>query len=176
MTGSTAQLINGVVLMVSFFGSRLVMGPYQTYHVFSDIYKAMEYQETVVGKAWMKAPNSPSNALSMGESGKASRELMRFQPQPVPQWLGMTYMGANTILTLLNVYWFYKMIETIRARFPPPFGTQKEEDKDKADKIQTSMGRGIDAEGTKSVGLEQKEIRYRGVTSKVANVPHPPPQ
>ena len=115
MTGSTAQLINGILLMLSFFGSRLVWGPYQNINAFSDIFAAMRYQETVEGKAWLKTPISPSSALSMGDSGKAAREMWRFQPEPIPMWLAASYLISSTILTMHNVYWFGKMVETIRT-------------------------------------------------------------
>jgi hypothetical protein len=177
MTGSTAQLINGLVLMISFFGSRLVWGPLNSIRVFNDLWKVLQFQETIEGKAWLKAPVSPSTAISMGEAGKASREIFRFTPEPVPVWLAATYFGANTCLTGLNVYWFYKMIQTIRARFPPPFGTLTEAKakKDKPDATSAAMGRGVDSQGAKSIDVESKEVRNRGTKSKLTSVPHPPP-
>lgn len=119
--------------------------------------------------AWLKAPVAPSTAISIGEKGRAARELMMFAPQPVPMWLAIVYLGANITLMGLNVYWFGKMIETIRKRFPPPFGTKKEEDvkKDKPDEKEVVMGRGVDDAGSKSVDVEQKELRHRGVKTKV---------
>ena len=177
MTGSTAQLINGIVLMLSFFGSRLVWGPYQNINAFSDIFAAMRYQNTVEGKAWLKAPVSPSSSLSMGDSGKAAREIWRFQPERIPTWLAASYLISSTVLTVLNVYWFGKMVETIRKRFPPPFGTmsEKEAKKDAPDAQEVSAKRSVGEAGSKSVDVKQKEVRYRGVASKVANVPLPPP-
>lgn len=173
MTGSNTQLANGILLMSTFFGSRLVWGPYQTINVFGDIWNAIQYQKTIEGQAWLKSPISPSNIMAIGEAGKASRELMRFQPEPVPLWLAVTYFSANTCLTLLNVYWFGKMVETIRKRFPPPFGTMTEQDEPHEREV--VVERGVD-KGAKSVDVKQKEVRHRGVKSKLSAVPPPPPQ
>lgn len=40
MTGSTAQLINGIVLLLLFGGSRLVWGTYQSVNMYRDMYTA----------------------------------------------------------------------------------------------------------------------------------------
>lgn len=36
----------------------------------------------------------------------------------LPAWLAITYVGANTVLSVLNFYWFYKMVAAVRKRFP----------------------------------------------------------
>ena len=41
----------------------------------------------------------------------------------LPLWLGASYLASNITLNLLNLFWFSKMVQTIRTRFPPPFGT-----------------------------------------------------
>lgn len=41
-----------------------------------------------------------------------------------PLWIPAIYLASNTVLNVLNVLWFGKMIETIRTRFPPPWGTK----------------------------------------------------
>ncbi|MCJ1471928.1 hypothetical protein MMC13_000569 [Lambiella insularis] len=43
---------------------------------------------------------------------------------PVPHWLAAAYIASNTILSVLNVFWFGRMIKTVRSRFQKP----KEED------------------------------------------------
>lgn len=51
-----------------------------------------------------------------GESG-----VMRFSDgQVLPPWLAYTYLGSNTLLTVLNFYWFWRMIETVTKRFRSP--------------------------------------------------------
>lgn len=42
----------------------------------------------------------------------------------LPLWLGSAYLASNLVLNVLNYYWFSKMIQTIRKRFDPPWGTK----------------------------------------------------
>jgi hypothetical protein len=35
----------------------------------------------------------------------------------LPMWLVYAYLGSNTILNFLNIYWFAKMIQALRKRF-----------------------------------------------------------
>jgi hypothetical protein len=37
----------------------------------------------------------------------------------LPIWLVFLYLGSNTLLNFLNIYWFGKMIRTVRSRFQP---------------------------------------------------------
>lgn len=48
--------------------------------------------------------------------------------QNLPLWLGISYVASNVALTLLNTFWFSKMVQAIRKRFDPPFGTKKKGD------------------------------------------------
>ena len=45
----------------------------------------------------------------------------------LPMWLVFTYLGINTILNFLNLYWFAKMIQALRKRFQPPDSIPKKE-------------------------------------------------
>lgn len=42
----------------------------------------------------------------------------------VPVMLGLVYLASNLVLNSLNIFWFGKMVQTIRSRFDPPFGTK----------------------------------------------------
>ena len=44
--------------------------------------------------------------------------------QYVPLWIPVVYLISNLTLNSLNIFWFGKMIETIRTRFDPPWGTK----------------------------------------------------
>jgi hypothetical protein len=44
--------------------------------------------------------------------------------QYVPLWIPIIYLISNLTLNSLNIFWFGKMIETIRTRFDPPWGTK----------------------------------------------------
>ena len=39
---------------------------------------------------------------------------------PVPPWLALAYLVANTMLSGLNFWWFSRMIVTVRKRFEKP--------------------------------------------------------
>ena len=117
MTGSRPQWYNGIFLLASFFGCRLVWGSYQSLRVYADVWSALHIDNNgVLEKAW-----------------DASDELMKYATGAnVPAWLGGVYLGSNVVLNTLNFYWFGKMIETIRKRFTErkgkENGTAKEED------------------------------------------------
>lgn len=83
MTGSTAQLINGLVLVTTFGCSRVIWGTYQSVRMYQDIWEAFNTQGGL----------------------------------PVPPWLALAYVVANTTLSGLNFYWFGRMIKTVRGRF-----------------------------------------------------------
>lgn len=42
----------------------------------------------------------------------------------VPLVIGLVYLASNIVLNSLNIFWFGKMVQTIRSRFDPPFGTK----------------------------------------------------
>lgn len=39
---------------------------------------------------------------------------------PVPSWLALAYLASTTLLSFLNLYWFARMIQTVRKRFEKP--------------------------------------------------------
>ena len=55
MTGSTAQLINGIALLASFGGSRLVWGTYQNYRMYSDVWIAFNTAGGLPVPPWLAA-------------------------------------------------------------------------------------------------------------------------
>ena len=100
MTGGNAQLINGIALLVTFFGSRLVWGTYQSLKVYRDLVHVIRMPASET-QGW------PHGSVLMGFSGK----------QVLPVWLAYTYLVNNTLLMVLNFYWFSRMIETVTSRF-----------------------------------------------------------
>lgn len=97
MTGSTAQLANGIALLTTFGGSRLIWGVYQSVKMYQDLWRTSEIPDGL----------------------------------PVPPWLALTYVLANTTLTGLNCYWFGLMIKSVMGRFDKNGkGKAKEIDKD----------------------------------------------
>lgn len=122
LTGSTLQLINGVILLFTFLSCRLVWGTYQSVKVFVDIYHAY-----TPGAVSLSDPQfSLANKTATVGDADVGNELLKFADgQTVPLWLAGAYLASNFILNGLNWFWFGKMIETIRSRFDPPIGTRK---------------------------------------------------
>lgn len=115
MTGSRAQLINGLVLLATFFLCRLVWGTYQSVRVYQDVWAALQ----APGPLASKLPLTPDAATRPADD--PTSEIMRYAgKQFVPLWLAITYLGSNLVLNTLNFYWFGKMIETVRKRFRKP--------------------------------------------------------
>jgi hypothetical protein len=100
MTGSRAQLYNGLALLFSFFSCRLVYGTYQSYCVFTDY--------------WAAVNQTPSF-----EAQKLATMLYTTPSTTVPAWLAGSYLLANLTLNFLNFYWFVMMIRAVRKRFVP---------------------------------------------------------
>jgi hypothetical protein len=141
LTGSTTQLINGIFLLGSFFGCRLIYGSYSSICVFYDIWRAMHY-----------------NSADTVASGEPISEIMKYARKDVPVWLASSYLVSNLVLNILNWYWMGQMIKTIRKRFAPPFGTRVPEKKEIVD---LDLKKGVTEDGTKSVSLEATETRKR---------------
>jgi hypothetical protein len=110
MTGTSAQLYNGIALLFTFFSCRLVYGTYSSFRVFHDIWSAIN--------------SHPSAAKFEPPS------IMTFvtPDTTVPLWLGATYLAANLTLNSLNFYWFFMMIRAVRKRFEPSEANGKDSD------------------------------------------------
>lgn len=125
MTGSRAQWYNGLMLIFSFFTSRLVWGTWQSAAVYMDMFKALR-------QTW----SSPSSVLEIFQARaatatacadetclRANTEVYKFSDYAangVPAWLVFTYVASNLVLNSLNYYWFSKMIDAVMKRFREP--------------------------------------------------------
>lgn len=100
MTGSRAQLYNGILLLFSFFTCRLVFGTYQSYRVMGDLLRAVRSTDGLT---------------------KVNSPIMAFVNQDayVPVWAALAYLSSNLTLNGLNFYWFFKMVHAVRKRFQP---------------------------------------------------------
>ncbi|TPX45270.1 hypothetical protein SeMB42_g04074 [Synchytrium endobioticum] len=78
MTGSTLQLINGILLILSFFCVRMIYGLYLNYDMFYSFY---------------------------------------LQRDKISPYVIVIYGACNVSETILNFFWFYKIIDAIRRRF-----------------------------------------------------------
>ena len=112
-TGSTLQLYNGILLIVTFFLCRVVWGTYQSVLIYSDIWTALTH----------------ASASSIAEGKCGGKEVGTGRgigcQGDLPMWLVGVYLVGNTVLSLLNVYWFRQMVVAVRKRFRK--GAKKEE-------------------------------------------------
>ncbi|KAI5864986.1 TLC domain-containing protein [Durotheca rogersii] len=119
MTGSRAQLYNGILLIFTFFCCRLVWGTYQSFLIARDLWTTLHSTPIV------PATLAPEAALNTTFPDQYT-DTMRFvsESSSIPLWLPIIYTVSNLTLNSLNFYWFSKMIDAIRKRFQP----LKEED------------------------------------------------
>ena len=121
LTGSTFQAANGVLLTATFFGCRLVWGTHGSIAVGRDVYRAVTTGYTTPQYLGDKIAQSPS----FGDMNDPIGQTTAFMKvRYLPLWLGASYLIVNLLLTLLNYYWFFQMIQAIRKRFDPPLGTK----------------------------------------------------
>ena len=113
MTGSRIQLYNGIVLLATFFGGRVVWGNYQSIRIYSDVWTALH---TPVD---LQLVNSNPIFAYRNLSGSKIGAVGALGEMKLPMWLIYVYLGSNTILNVLNMYWFAKMIQALRKRFQP---------------------------------------------------------
>ncbi|KAF1831871.1 DUF887-domain-containing protein [Decorospora gaudefroyi] len=115
MTGSKLQLYNGIALLVTFFGCRIVWGTYQSVMIYSDIIQALTTPKPELMSSLLEAQKCEGNAnSSMGLDGPGSCAVGH-----LPMWLVCVYLVGNTALSLLNFYWFYLMVNAVKKRFVP---------------------------------------------------------
>ncbi|RSL70519.1 hypothetical protein CEP54_001663 [Fusarium duplospermum] len=105
MTGTRAQLYNGLMLLFTFFSARLVYGTYMSFSVFQDVWAGINTHPNVEALA---------------------TQTMTFahEDSTVPVWLGAAYLASNITLNSLNFYWFFMMIRAVRKRFEPSSDSQ----------------------------------------------------
>ena len=137
----------------------------------------MDYQQTIGGRAWLEGVKwnvtAKATETFAAERGSAKAEvLVHAVPAAVPVWLACVYVGSNAVLAGLNVYWFGKMVETIRARFEPPFGTKKVQKKSEDEKAKLTGKKSRQGEksgsddGLVSVEVDAKEVGHRDTASR----------
>lgn len=140
MTGSRAQWYNGMMLLFTFFSSRLVWGTWQSAIVYMDMFKALRqtwYSPSSVLGIFQARATTASIACSDETCLRANAEVYKFADYAaggVPMWLVITYVVSNLVLNSLNYFWFSKMIETVMKRFRGP-GEQEEKKKEEEAKL-----------------------------------------
>ncbi|PNS14192.1 hypothetical protein CAC42_6705 [Sphaceloma murrayae] len=161
LTGSTYQWVNGIVLIGTFFSCRLVWGNINSIFVFGDMWTAYRSgMITTTPTIWPEG-KPPGNLAN-------ENDLFRYTAgRDLPFWLAASYLGANIVLNGLNIYWMGKMIETVRKRFDPPFGTKgvvkgkKKAEMDAVKQEEPTIVRSLDEDGTKGLEIQGREVRSR---------------
>ncbi|KAI2616452.1 DUF887-domain-containing protein [Hypomontagnella submonticulosa] len=115
MTGSRAQLYNGLMLIFTFFSCRLVWGTYQSFMVARDLWKGVNTAPTILTTV---LPDDTLNATFPSQYAN-TMQFVSESTTHIPLWLAAIYIGANLTLNSLNFYWFFKMIDAVRKRFDP---------------------------------------------------------
>lgn len=113
MTGSRAQLYNGLALIATFFSCRLVYGMYMSTWVYRDMWNAVWEGPTT---EWINNPDAANGVAVRAYAAGANT---------IPMWLFVLYVSSNVCLNSLNVHWFFKMISAVRKRFEPPKTEEK---------------------------------------------------
>ena len=117
MTGSRVQLYNGFVLLATFFSGRVLWGNYQSINIYLDVWTALHTPT-------FHSQSLSSNSLfAYRESTSGLDTADSFDRLTLPTWLAFAYLGSNTVLNFLNVFWFAKMIQALMKRFQPPNST-----------------------------------------------------
>ncbi len=158
MTGSVSQLVNGIVLLITFFCCRLIWGTYQSIRVYQDVWNSL-FHTPAAAEIHYNVMNTTSSAALDAAAGKSAIPvhggIMRFAGEEyVPIWLAMTYLSSNLVLNTLNFYWFGKMIEALRKRFTP------QKDIKKGKPVATKS---VESNGPIKIDVDQTEVRRRNV-------------
>ncbi|KAF7192974.1 putative TLC domain-containing protein C17A2.02c [Pseudocercospora fuligena] len=132
LTGSIYQAVNGIFLVTTFFCCRLAWGTYGSWNVSRDVYRATFARPS----AAISTAEQVSQSSALAASDDLLGQTVAFMAtRPLPVWLGLSYLTANVSLTLLNVFWFLKMMQAIRKRFvPQTHGREARSDKQNSSK------------------------------------------
>lgn len=141
MTGSRVQLVNGILLLMTFFGCRLVWGTMQSVHIYQDMLTAWDYAKLGQTSAMIEHAGFQPDTIKPGMSADMVQAAVRQaanrfrdsvfpMDNPLmrtmnrvhgePMWsstLAVVYLAGNTILSVLNFYWFYLMVLAVVKRF-----------------------------------------------------------
>lgn len=173
-TGSPVQLINGVFLLTSFGGARLLYGTYVSANLWYDIFRAARLNWTSPHTPPLALSVFALNATTLFESPMKALEVVKFAPATpyIPVWMWASYLVSNFVLHVLNWYWYGKMISAIRKRFDPPIGTRT---KDKVEKQEDKISTSTDASGRQVVSVDHLEVRKRQPLERLESHEIPPP-
>jgi hypothetical protein len=102
LAGSKIQMVNGIVLMVTFASCRLLWGSYMTFTFFGDVFTAVQADR----------PSFTLYDYSPSESPLALEHR-------APGWVAVAFMCTHTVVMSLSVFWFSKMVAAVRKHVKP---------------------------------------------------------
>ncbi|KAK3337063.1 TRAM, LAG1 and CLN8 domain-containing protein [Cercophora scortea] len=151
MTGSKAQLYNGIALLITFASCRLVYGTYQSGRVYGDMWAAIHSSPDA---GYLAAAHANATLSS------ADEYIMAFATDatPVPLWLAGLYVVSNLVLNTLNWFWFVKMIAAVRKRFETP-------------KDAKTLEKPLDGAASNATATDRSQVRYRRRNSIMDVIP-----
>lgn len=109
LAGSKIQMVNGIVLMITFASCRLLWGTYMTFIFFGDVWTAVQADKPSF-TLYDYSPSEPPLALE----------------HRAPGWVAVAFMCTHTVVMSLSIFWFSKMVATVRKH-----GKSKGDDKEK---------------------------------------------
>lgn len=97
MAGTKLQMVNGIVLMITFASCRLLWGTYMTFTFFGDVWTAI-HAEKPSFTLYDYSPSEPPLVLE----------------HRAPGWVAISFMFTHTVVMSLSAFWFSKMVATVR--------------------------------------------------------------
>ncbi|OBT44829.1 hypothetical protein VE00_05001 [Pseudogymnoascus sp. WSF 3629] len=97
LAGSKIQMVNGIVLMITFASCRLLWGTYMTFTFFGDVWTAVQADKPSF-TLYDYSPSEPPLALE----------------HRAPGWVAVAFMCTHTVVMSLSIFWFSKMVATVR--------------------------------------------------------------
>ncbi|KFZ03517.1 hypothetical protein V502_10882 [Pseudogymnoascus sp. VKM F-4520 (FW-2644)] len=97
LAGTRLQMVNGIVLMITFACCRLLWGSYMTFTFFGDVWTAI-HAEKPSFTVYDYSRSEPPIALE----------------HRAPGWVAISFMFTHTVVMSLSIFWFSKMVATVR--------------------------------------------------------------
>ena len=184
MTGSRLQWYNGILLLLSFAGCRLLWGTYQSLRVYQDIWTAFQVPTTqsiasAISSQALKTdsavhdifvPKDGSVCLGDESCVAAQGEVLSYITHAghIPWWLAAITLASNLVLNSLNFYWYGKMIKAVMSRFNDTPNPNIDRDAahldgpvlDAAEKLNQEILSAERNGATEEVEKKQKEVRF----------------
>lgn len=180
LTGSIYQAVNGAFLTGTFFACRIIYGNISSVYVFNDVFRGFYYGNSSLRLAEGGGMKPGAGATGAGVTAVPGRtyttaDLLQIYGDEqgqryafvgethVPLILALTYLASNIVLNTLNIYWFAKMVQTIRSRFDPPIGTKgtsaKEIHYERPEKVEEKIEKEVHNDAREAIERAKREGR-----------------